>query len=67
MDGVYGRFKLGLSTDDTENIIPSDVPGYGQTNKDSYWGFNYQIFVRIPVRKAPPITYKANKKKKKKV
>ena len=61
--GYTARFKFGLSTDDTENIIPSDVPGYGRTNKDSYWGFNYQIFVRIPVRKAPPVMYKVKKKK----
>ena len=61
--GYTARFKFGLSTDDTENIIPSDVPGYGLTNKDSYWGFNYQIFVRIPVRKAPPVVVKAKKKK----
>jgi len=63
--GYTARFKFGLKSDDTENIIPSDVPGYGRTNKDSYWGFNYQIFVRIPVRKTPPVTYKAKKKKKK--
>jgi hypothetical protein len=62
--GYTARFKFGLSTDDTENIIPSDVPGYGLTNKDSYWGFNYQVFVRIPVRKAPPVTHKIKKKKK---
>lgn len=63
--GYTARFKFGLQSDDTENIIPSDVPGYGRTNKDSYWGFNYQIFVRIPVRKTPPVTYKMKKKKKK--
>jgi Domain of unknown function (DUF6048) len=51
--GYTARFKFGLKHDETENIIPSDVPGYGRTNKDSYWGFNYQVFIRIPVRKLP--------------
>jgi hypothetical protein len=51
--GYTARFKFGLKYDETENIIPSDVPGYGRTNDDSYWGFNYQIFIRIPVRKQP--------------
>jgi hypothetical protein len=53
--GYTARFKFGLKHDNTENIIPSDIPGYGRTIKDSYWGFNYQIFIRIPVRKAPPV------------
>ena len=60
--GYTARFKFGLNYDDTEDIIPSDVPGYGRTNKDSYWGFNYQIFVRIPVRKQQPIAFKMKKK-----
>ena len=53
--GYTARFKFGLKAENTPNIIPADVPGYGRTNKDSYWGFNYQIMVRIPVRKAPPV------------
>jgi hypothetical protein len=53
--GYTARFKFGLKHDNTENIIPSDIPGYGSTIKDSYWGFNYQIFIRIPVRKAQPV------------
>ena len=61
--GYTGRFKFGLKYDDTENIIPADVPGYGWTHKDSYWGFNYQIFFRIPVRKTPPVEYVVKKKK----
>lgn len=53
--GYTARFKFGLKAEDTEKIIPADVPGYGRTNKDSYWGFNYQIFIRIPVRKQPAV------------
>ena len=59
--GYTARFKFGLKHDETEKIIPADVPGYGRTYKDSYWGFNYQIFIRIPVRKSPiPATQKDN-------
>lgn len=50
--GYTGRFKFGLKTNETGKLIPSDVPGYGRTDKDNTWGFNYQIFFRIPVRKA---------------
>ncbi|HYI76779.1 MAG TPA: DUF6048 family protein [Chryseolinea sp.] len=60
--GYTARFKFGLSMDETEHIIASDVPGYGRTYKDSAWGFNYQIFIRIPVRKQPPLAFKTKKK-----
>jgi hypothetical protein len=56
--GYTARFKFGLNYDDTEKIIPSDVPGYGRTDKDSYWGFNYQIFIRIPLREQPALIVK---------
>lgn len=49
--GYTARLKFGLSMGDTPVMMPSDVPGYGRADKDSYWGFNYQLFVRIPVRK----------------
>jgi hypothetical protein len=49
--GYTARFKFGLKYGSSENIIPADVPGYGRTEKDSYWGFNYQIFIRLPLRK----------------
>ncbi|HEX6227139.1 MAG TPA: DUF6048 family protein [Chryseolinea sp.] len=60
--GYTARFKFGLKYEDTEKIIPAEVPGYGQNYKDSYWGFNYQIFVRIPVRKQPPLVINSKKK-----
>jgi hypothetical protein len=49
--GYTARFKFGLNYDNTEKIVPADVPGYGRTEKDSYWGFNYHILVRIPFKK----------------
>ncbi|MBL0741557.1 DUF6048 family protein [Chryseolinea lacunae] len=53
--GYTARFKFGLGTSSTPVMLPHDVPGYGRTDKTSYWGFNYQIFVRIPVRKSPAV------------
>jgi hypothetical protein len=54
--GYTARFKFGLKTKGYIDMIPSDVPGYGSTDKDNTWGFNYQIFFRIPVRKQPLFT-----------
>ena len=61
--GYTARFKFGLKYDaNTADIIPADVPGYGRTEKDSYWGFNYQIFIRLPLRKPQVIIYPDKKK-----
>lgn len=49
--GYTARYKTFLSTRGTTNLTAYDVPGYGRTDKESTWGFNYQVFVRIPVRK----------------
>jgi hypothetical protein len=49
--GYTGRFKFSLATSDTPEMLPHDVPGYGRTDKESYWGFNYQVLVRIPLKK----------------
>jgi hypothetical protein len=61
--GYTARFKFGLKTGDTPEMVPHDVPGYGRTDKESYWGFNYQVLFRIPVRKMPPLPVKKKKKK----
>jgi hypothetical protein len=49
--GYTARYKFGLSTSNSDAMLPSDVPGYGRTDKNSTWGFNYQIFLRIPLPK----------------
>lgn len=51
--GYTGRFKFALSTDGTEEMIPHDVPGFGRTNKETTWGFNYYLMIRLPIRNAP--------------
>ncbi|MEO8471522.1 MAG: DUF6048 family protein [Chryseolinea sp.] len=53
--GCTARLKFGLSTGEKGDLKPSDVPGFGRTDKQSVWGFNYQILFRIPIKKAPSI------------
>lgn len=48
--GATGRVKFGLDTKRTDQLASYDVPGYGKTFKNNWWGINYQLFVRIPVR-----------------
>jgi hypothetical protein len=48
--GYTARFKFGLSEDDTREMLSHNIPGYGRTNKETAWGFNYYIFYRIPFR-----------------
>lgn len=52
--GYTGRFKFALSSDGTPEMLPHDVPGFGRTDKDTTWGFNYYFMIRLPIRKAPP-------------
>jgi len=49
--GYTARYKFALKTDETNEMVASDVPGYGRADKQSYWGFNYQLFFRIPITK----------------
>jgi len=49
--GYTARFKFGLKTNETGDMMPFDVPGYGTTDKQSTWGFNYLILVRLPLPK----------------
>lgn len=53
--GYTGRFKFALSTDASDEMLPHDVPGFGRTDKETSWGFNYYVMLRIPLRKAPPV------------
>jgi hypothetical protein len=61
--GYTARFKFGLKYGDTPEMVPHDVPGYGRTDKESYWGFNYQLLFRLPVRGLPPLPPSKKKKK----
>jgi hypothetical protein len=53
--GYTARFKFGLKSTGDDQMTSHDVPGYGTNYNETTWGFNYQIFVRIPFRKMPPL------------
>ncbi len=43
------KFAPGVSGGDGQ-LTHHDIPGYGLAEKTTYWGFNYQLFWRIPLR-----------------
>jgi Domain of unknown function (DUF6048) len=49
--GYTGRMKFLPSVKGNPELETFDIPGYGKTSKSVYWGFNFQIFYRIPFRK----------------
>jgi len=49
--GYTGRMKFLPSVKGNPAIETFDIPGYGKTSKGIYWGFNYQVFYRIPFQK----------------
>lgn len=56
--GYTIRYKFGLSHDATQAMEPHDVPGYGRTDKEAYWGFNYVVLVRIPFKNEKSVSLK---------
>ncbi|HEY0739980.1 MAG TPA: DUF6048 family protein [Chryseosolibacter sp.] len=53
--GYTVRFKFGLKGKGQDQMISHDIPGYGRTDKETAWGFNYQLMFRIPFRPLPPL------------
>ena len=49
--GYTARFKFAPRASGYRELQPYDIPGYGIFEKKIYWGFNFQLFVKIPVRK----------------
>jgi hypothetical protein len=49
--GFTARLKFAPSATGGGLLVPYDMPGYGIISKDPYWGFNYQLFWRIPLPK----------------
>lgn len=48
--GYTARMKL-LARTKNNDFETYEIPGYGLTFKNVYWGFNYQVFWRIPFKK----------------
>lgn len=51
--GATGRIKFGMYAKNQWDLLSYDIPGYGRTFKTSWYGLNYQVFFRIPVREEP--------------
>lgn len=49
--GYTARYKFGLNMNEPSGFESHDVPGYGKTDNQATWGFNYQLLFRIPIRK----------------
>lgn len=49
--GYTARMKFFPSVKNETEITTYDIPGYGLASKRTWFGFNYQVFWRIPIRK----------------
>lgn len=49
--GYTARMKLLPQTTNNPAFESYEIPGYGLTFKNVYWGFNYQVFWRFPVKR----------------
>lgn len=49
--GYTARMKFAPSTLKDAPLAPYEIPGYGLTFKKPWWGFNYYLLVRLPLRK----------------
>lgn len=53
--GFTSRLKVGLTVRGNDQLASYNVPGYGNVGSGFTWGFNYQVFWRIPFeRQAKP-------------
>lgn len=48
--GYTARMKFLPVVGGDKNFESYEIPGYGLTFKNVYWGFNYQVFWRIPFK-----------------
>ncbi len=47
--GYTGRMKFLPHVNGDSTFETYEIPGFGQTFKGIYWGFNYQVFWKIPL------------------
>jgi len=50
MLGYTARFKFAPKTTGEAELISYEIPGYGIKDLNIYWGFNYQLFFKIPLK-----------------
>lgn len=49
--GYTARFKFWKKLDNSQELLTSEVPGYGWTDRETTWGFSYYALVKIPLPK----------------
>ena len=49
--GYTARIKFLASFGKDQSLQSYDIPGYGLTYKKPWWGFDYYLMYRIPIRK----------------
>jgi hypothetical protein len=49
--GYTARMKFGPNVKGATQMTTYDIPGYGLYEEGIYWGFNYQAFWSIPIKK----------------
>lgn len=49
--GYTARFKFAPAVKGSDAFETYEIPGYGLRAESLYWGFNYQVFWRIPFKK----------------
>lgn len=50
--GYTARVKLGAGTFEDQALIPYWVPGYGRADRNTAWGLDYWLILRIPLKKS---------------
>jgi hypothetical protein len=50
MLGYTARFKFAPKTTGEGELISYEIPGYGIKDLNIYWGFNYQLLFKIPLK-----------------
>ena len=49
--GYTARFKFGVKASENPDMVSHDIPGFGSFEEKTTWGFNYQMFFTIPLKK----------------
>jgi len=52
--GYTARMKFSPSVTGEGELTSYDIPGYGVASRKLYWGFNYQLFFRMPFTNERP-------------
>jgi len=49
--GYTARFKFGINSFEKQQLVPHWVPGFGLADEKSFWGLDYWLIFRVPLKK----------------